>query len=431
MPVLIESIGNLERRLTFSVPEDRLESHVDERLREIARTARINGFRAGKVPAKVIEQRFGEKVRAEVLDSLLRETLDSAIRAHSLRLAGAARIDHANEGGLNFVATFEVVPDFGEIDVSKLGVVRRTAKVTDVDIDQMIENLRLQRRTWRVAEHGAQVGYLVALETWSQAGDERLPIEGVEAGSTILGSGVMFEQIERGLEGLSKGDENVLDVTFPDDWRVMQLAGKAVQVHVKVIEVSEPVLLEVNEEFIKSFGVKSGKLEDFRADIRANLERELKGALVSHLRREIGEQLIAAYAHVEMPPRLVEKEARLMLAKQIEQIRLSGRDPTVIPDDAHIGFMDAACKRVLVGLLVGEIAGRNRLRLDPMRVTETLHLIASTYEEPEEVFQMYRNDPKLMEGVQSLVMEEQVIEWIADRAQKTEQVLSFQEAIQQ
>ncbi len=333
--------------------------------------------------------------------------------------------------GLNFVATFEVVPDFGEIDVSKLGVVRRTAKVTDVDIDQMIENLRLQRRTWRVAEHGAQVGYLVALETWSQAGDERLPIEGVEAGSTILGSGVMFEQIERGLEGLSKGDENVLDVTFPDDWRVMQLAGKAVQVHVKVIEVSEPVLLEVNEEFIKSFGVKSGKLEDFRADIRANLERELKGALVSHLRREIGEQLIAAYAHVEMPPRLVEKEARLMLAKQIEQIRLSGRDPTVIPDDAHIGFMDAACKRVLVGLLVGEIAGRNRLRLDPMRVTETLHLIASTYEEPEEVFQMYRNDPKLMEGVQSLVMEEQVIEWIADRAQKTEQVLSFQEAIQQ
>ncbi len=238
MPVLIESIGNLERRLTFSVPEDRLESHVDERLREIARAARINGFRAGKVPAKVIEQRFGEKVRAEVLDSLLRETLDSAIRAHSLRLAGAARIDHANEGGLILSLPSEVVPDFGEIDVSKLGVVRRTAKVTDVDIDQMIENLRLQRRTWRVAEHGAQVGYLVALETWSQAGDERLPIEGVEAGSTILGSGVMFEQIERGLEGLSKGDENVLDVTFPDDWRVMQLAGKAVQVHVKVIEVS-------------------------------------------------------------------------------------------------------------------------------------------------------------------------------------------------
>ncbi|AXI82989.1 trigger factor [Xylella taiwanensis] len=431
MQVSIESIGNLERRLTFSVPEDRLESHVDERLREIARTARINGFRPGKVPAKVIEQRFGEKVRAEVLDSLLRETLDSAIRANSLRLAGATHINRADEGKFNFVATFEVMPDFGEIDVSKLSVVRRVAKVTDADIDQMIENLRLQRRIWRVTERGAQVGDLVTLETWSQAGDERLPTEGMEAGSTVLGSGVMFEQIERALEGSFKGEEKVLDVAFPDDWRVTQLAGKAVQVHVKVIEVSEPVLLEVNEEFIKSFGVKSGKLEDFCVDIRANLERELKGALVNHLRREVGEQLIAAYTHIEMPPRLVESEARLMLAKQVEQIRLSGRDPVDIPDDAHLGFMDAACKRVLVGLLVGEIAGRNRLRLDPMRVTETLHLIASTYEEPEEVLEMYRNNPKLMESVQSLVMEEQVIEWIAERAQHTEQVLSFQEAIQQ
>ncbi|HHW4678655.1 MAG TPA: trigger factor [Xylella sp.] len=430
MQVSIESIGNLERRLTFSVSEERLESHVDQRLREIARTARINGFRLGKVPANVIDQRFGEKVRAEVLDSLLRETLDSAIRAHSLRLAGATRIDHSDEGKLNFVATFEVVPDFGDIDVSKLSVVRRSAKVIDTDIDKMIENLRLQRRTWRVADRSAQVGDLVKLETWSCAGDERLPSEGVEAGSTILGTGVMFEQIERGLEGLSRGEEKVLEVSFPDDWRVMPLAGKVVQVHVNVIEVSEPVLLEVNEDFIRSFGVKSGKLEDFRADIRKNLERELRGALVNHLRREVAEQLIAVYGHIEVPSSLVESEARLMLAKQVEQMRLSGRPPTDIPEDAHTGFMDAACKRVLVGLLVGEIAGRNQLRLEPSRVTETLHLIASTYEEPEEVFQMYRNDPKLMESVQSLVMEEQVIEWIAERAQCTEQVLSFQEAIQ-
>lgn len=429
MQASIESTGNLERRLTFTLPEDRLQSHVGGRLGEIARTARIKGFRPGKVPAKVIEQRFGQQVRAEALDGLLRETFDSVVREHDLRIAGAPRIDRAGEGELDFVATVELVPDFGDIDVAKLNVIRHTAEVTEADIDQMIDNLRLQRRTWQPVERGAQAGDLVALETWSQAGEERLPAEGVEKGSSILGSGVMFDQIEKGLEGLAKGEEKTLSVDFPADWRVPQLAGKTVQVHVKAVEVSEPVLPEVDKAFIKSFGVKSGELEQFRADIRSNLERELKGALMNRLRREVGEQLIAAFAHVELPPRLVEGEARSMLAQQVEQIRRSGRDPGPVPADAHQGFMDAARKRVLVGLLVGEVARRNELRLDPKRVSETLRLIASTYEEPEQVIEMYRNDPQLMGGLQSRVMEEQVIDWIAERAQHTEQALSFQEAI--
>ncbi|HVJ37009.1 MAG TPA: trigger factor [Stenotrophomonas sp.] len=429
MQASIESTGNLERRLTFTLPEERLESHIGGRLREIARTARIKGFRPGKVPAKVIEQRYGPQVRAEAMDGLLRETFDSAVREHSLRLAGNPRIDKAGEGEFDFVATFEVVPEFGEIDVAKLNVIRHTAEVSDADIDQMIENLRLQRRTWQPVARGAQSGDLVALETWSQAGDERLPAEGVERGSSVLGSGVMFDQIEKGLEGLAKGEEKTLDVAFPADWRVPQLAGKTVQVHVKAVEVSEPVLPEVNKEFIKSFGVKNGELEQFRSDIRSNLERELKGALMNRLRREVGEQLIAAYAHVELPPRLVEAEARNMLMQQIEQMRRGGRDPGQPPADAHLGFMDAAAKRVLVGLLVGEVARTNQLRLEPKRVNETLRLIASTYEEPEQVIEMYRNDPQLMGSLQNRVMEEQVIDWIAERAQHTVQPMSFQDAI--
>ena len=429
MQASIESTGNLERRLTFSLPEDRLQTHVGGRLREIARTARIKGFRPGKVPAKVIEQRYGPQVRAEALDGLLRETFDSVVRENALRIAGAPRIDRAGEGELDFVATVELVPDFGDIDVTKLTVVRHTAEITDADIDQMIENLRLQRRTWNPVARGAEAGDLVSLETWSQAGDERLPAEGAEKGSSVIGSGVMFDKIEQGLIGLAKGQEKTLDIEFPADWRVPQLAGKAVQVHVKALEVSEPVLPEVNKEFIKSFGVKSGDAEQFRKEIRTNLERELKGALMNRLRREVGEQLIAAYASVELPPRLVENEARGMLAQQLDQLRRSGRDPGQMPDDAYKAFMEAAHKRVLVGLLVGEVAARNELRLDPKRVSETMRLIASTYEEPEQVIEMYRNDPQLMGGLQSRVMEEQVIDWIAERAQHTEQALSFQEAI--
>lgn len=430
MTVSVESTGSLARRMSFTLPAERLDTHIGGRLRELGRTVRIKGFRPGKVPPKVIEQRFGKQVRAEVLDGLLRETFDSAVRDQALQLAGNPRLEPAGEGELEWVATFEVVPDFGDIDVSKLSVIRHTAEVTDADIDQMIENLRLQRRTFQPAERAAAEGDRVALETWSQAGDERLPAQGVETGATLIGSGVMFADIEQALVGMAKGEEKDITVDFPDTWRVPQLAGKSVQVHLKVTDVSEPVLPVVDKEFIRSFGVKAGDETQFRADIRTNLERELKGALANRLRREVGEQLIAAYASVEMPERLVENEARAMLGQQVEQVRRQGQDVQP-PEGAHEAFLDAARKRVLVGLLVGEVARRNELRLDPKRVQETMRLIASTYEEPEQVIELYRNDPQMMSGLQSRVMEEQVIDWIAERAQHEEQALSFQDAIRQ
>ncbi|WP_299341657.1 trigger factor [uncultured Pseudoxanthomonas sp.] len=428
MQVSVESVGNLERRMSFSLPAERLDTHIGGRLRELSRTARIKGFRPGKVPAKVIEQRYGDQVRAEALDGLLRETFNNAVREQDLQLAGNPRIEKQGDGELDFVATFEVVPEFGDIDVTTLKVVRNTAEVTDADIDQMVDNLRMQRRTFQAVERGAKEGDRVALETWSQAGDERMPAEGAEKGATLIGSGVMFGEIEQALVGLAKGEEKTVSVTFPADWRVPQLAGRQVDVHVKVTDVAESVLPEVDREFIRSFGVKGGDVEQFRADIRSNLERELKGALMTRLRREVGEQLIAAYSHVEMPPRLVENEARVMVQQAAEQARRQGQQ-VQIPENAHAGFTDAARKRVLVGLLVGEVARRNQLRLDPKRLNETLRLIASTYEEPEQVIELYRNDPQLMNSLQGRVMEEQVIDWIAERAQHTEQALSFQEAI--
>lgn len=430
MQVSVESLGALERRMTFSLPADRLETTVGGRLREIARTTRIKGFRPGKVPAKVIEQRFGPQVRAEALDALLREGFSSAIRQESLQLAGNPSIEPASDGELAYVATFEVVPDFGDIDVESLSVVRHASEVSDADLDAMIENLRLQRRTWNVVERGAQDGDAVELETWSTAGEERIPAEGVEHGTTAIGSGAMLPAIEALLVGMKAGDEKQSTLEFPSDWRVAQFAGRSVDVNLKALKVSEPHLPEVDEAFIKSFGVKSGDADQFRADIRSNLQRELKGALMNRLRREVGEQLIAKYSGVELPPRLVEAEARGMAQQAAEQVRRQGRIVNV-PDDAYQGFMEPATKRVLVGLLVGEIARRNEMKLENKRLTETLKLIASTYEEPQQVVDLYRNDPQLMQGLQARVMEEQVIDWIAERAQHTEQPLPFAEAIRQ
>lgn len=431
MQVSVESVGNLERRMTLRVPAESVEGQVGGRLREIARTARIKGFRPGKVPSKVIEQRFGAQVRGEILDDLLQEGFERGVRENELRVAGAPRIEpstEAGEGEMAFVASFEIVPDFGDIDVTKLQVVRHTSDVTEDDIDRMIENLRLQRRSWTLVNRPAQAGDAVDLETWSVVDGERLPPEGAERGVTVLGTGGMYVEIEDALVGLSAGDEKTLTVDFPADWRVPQLAGKTAVVSVKIEQISEAHLPEADVEFIKSFGVKSGDMAQFRVEIRNNLERELKGALMNRLRREVGEQLIAAYAHVEMPPRLVENEARAIVAQSIEQSRRQGRQVEA-PADAWREVLEPARKRITVALLVGEIARRNSLTLDPKRVNETLRLIASTYEEPQQVIDLYRNDRQLMSGLQNRVMEEQVIDWIAERATHTDQPLNFQEAI--
>jgi trigger factor len=208
MQVSVESVGNLERRMTLRVPADSVEGQVGGRLREIARTARIKGFRPGKVPATVIEQRFGAQVRGEILDDLLQEGFERGVRENELRIAGAPRIEpsaEAGEGEMAFVASFEIVPDFGDIDVTKLQVVRHTSDVTEDDIDRMIENLRLQRRSWTLVTRPAQSGDAVDLETWSVVDGERLPPEGAERGVTVIGTGGMYPEIENALIGMSAG----------------------------------------------------------------------------------------------------------------------------------------------------------------------------------------------------------------------------------
>ena len=430
MQVSVESTGNLERRVILSLPAGDVDDQVGGRLREIARTVRIKGFRPGKVPTKVVEQRYGGQVRAEIVDGLLRQGMDQAVRENELRIAGAPQITQdadAGEGELKYVASLELVPDFGDLDMTKLQVVRNTSEVTDADIERMLENLRQQRASWSKVTRAAKTGDMANLETASTVDGARMPAEGFEKTSTVLGSGAMYPEVEAAIAGMQPGEEKTIDVTLPADWHIPQFAGKTVTSTFKLVDVAEQVLPEVDAAFIRSFGVKSGDLDQFKTEIRSNLERELKGALMNRLRREVGEQLIAAYTDVELPPRLVENEARVLLANATEQARRQGQQVGAGIE----AFQDAGRKRVLVALLVGEVARRNDLRLEQSRLNETMRLIASTYEQPEQVIALYRNDPQLMQGLQNRVMEEQVIDWIAERAQHTEQAIGFQEAIGQ
>ena len=429
MQVSLENTASLERRLTVSLPAERLDGVVGQRLQEIARTAKLKGFRPGRIPPKVIQQRFGPQVRDEALGELIRHSFDEAVREQNLHPAGNPDIQPqpAGEAGeIRYTATFEVVPEFGPIDVTKLQFERIASAVEDSDIDVMLETLRQQRQAWHPVTRPAQAGDLVRVETHANTASERIPAEGVEQGATVIGSHGMLPELEAQLIGLSTGEEREVEVTFPADWRMASVAGQKAKVVAKVTQVAESFVPEIDEAFIKSFGVRSGKLEQFRKEVRANLERELKGTLMNRLRAEVAQKLVAAHGQVEMPPRLVEAEARSLAMSTAENARQQGQaNVTEAPEP----FMNAARQRVAAGLLVGEIARQNKLSLDPARVRETMQLIASTYEDPGQVIELYRNDPNLMRNLQNRVMEEQVIDWIAERANATEQTVSFADVI--
>jgi len=430
MQVSVENVGNLERKLTVSMPLDRLQSITGSRLSELARTVRIKGFRPGKVPKKIIEQRYGAQVRNEVFGDLVRESFDEAVRKENLRPAGQPQIQStdAEEGQMGYVATFEIVPDFGTIDVSGLQIVRPTSEVLDTDVDHMIETLRLQRRTWNQVERAAQTGDLVMVETVTHTDGSRKPEEGVERAATVLGSGMLDRELEAQLVGKSAGEDLALDVNYPPDWSDAALAGKSAKVEAHVVRVSESHLPEIDAGFIRTFGIRSGDRDEFLKEVRSNLERELKGALMGRLRAEVLDKLIAQHAHVTLPERLIESEARAQARNAEQQALESGQTNPHIPFE---GFLPASRLRVVTVLLVGEVARQNNLKLDSQRVNEMLGLIASTYEEPKQVLELYRNDKRLMSELQARVMEEQVIDWIATQAQATERHLSFADAMQQ
>lgn len=429
MQVSVENVGKLERKLTVRIPAEGLQSQVSTRLRELGRTVRLAGFRPGKVPPKVIEQRFGAQVRAEALGEVIRQGFSEAVEQQNLRPAVAPSIEATStgeDGEVAFVATFEVMPEIGAIDVSGLKIEKPVSAVEDADVDRMIDTLRLQRRSWTPVDRAAQAGDMVMFESSAVTGTGRVPAEGVERAGTIIGSGAILPALEEKLAGLSAGQESEFEIDFPTDYRAAALAGTTAKMNVKIVRVSESKLPEIDADFISSFGVAEADVDSFRREVRSNLERELKGALMARLKTQVVDKLLDAHADLELPSRMIESEAQA-LARQAEQQAAQQGNPGGKADPAL--FADTAKRRVAAAVLLGELARQNEIRLDMARLTETLNLIASTYEDPSEVVELYRREPQLMQGLQSRVIEDQVIDWIADHADLTEQKLDFQDVM--
>jgi len=430
MQVSLENLGKLSRKMTVRIPADRVTSKVRERLAELGRTVRLKGFRPGKVPAKVIEQRFGQQVLSEAKSEVIGATFAEALDQEKLRPAMQPRVDAKDieADSFEYVATFEVLPEIEKIDVSGLELERITSKVEEADVDRMIETLRAQRRQWTPVERPSRANDMVLIEYAATTTDGlRYPNIGRERIGTIIGSSALFPEFETKLTGLKTGDETEAQLAFPADFRVAELAGKSAKVELKVVRVQESELPALDEAFAAMFGVREGGLEQFRKDVRANLERELSQALVFRNKTAAVEKLVAANSQMDLPEGMVQTQARMIFEQTRQQIERAGGELANAGDPSQ--YVAAARQRVLASLLLGEIARQNQLKVDPRRVTEMLTSIAQTYEEPAQVVEMYSRDQELMAGLRSRVLEDQVVEWILDHAKVGEKALSFTEVM--
>lgn len=426
MQVSVESTGTLERRMRVDVPEDRIEGEVRNRLQSITRTARIDGFRRGKVPVKIVQQRFGEQVRLEVLGEVMRETYVEALRSEKLNPASEPSIEQHDDAGkgLSFTAIFEVYPEVTLNSVELLNVSVPTSKVTDDDVDKMVETLRTQHSEWKEVDRTAVMGDQLKIDFIGYINDEKF--EGGEAkGFDIkLGSGRLIKGFEQGLVGSKTGDQLSLNLEFPTPYPNEELAGKAVRFDVTVSQVSEPELPELNEEFFKRFGIDEGGIEAFRASIRENMERECNQRVKNQAKTRVLTALYDANP-VELPKSMVESESQQLFESSKERFQQQGIPAEQLESMNKEVFEEEARRRVALGLLMSEIIKANDLKADPAKVRTMVETIAASYEDSASVVQWYYADKARVADIQTMVLEEEVVNWILERAQVTPDPITF------
>ena len=430
MQVSVETTEGLERKMTVAVPSDRVDTAVNERLQEAARTIRLKGFRQGKVPLKVVKNRFGKGVRQEVVGELMSQMYYEAINQESLKPAGQPRIEPTSmdEGkDLEFVATFEVYPEVALPDFAAIKAERLSAEVNDDDIDEMIETLRKQRQTWEVVERAAADTDMVNIDYLGKKDGEEFAGGKAAGQNLVIGSERMIPGFEDGIIGKSAGDEFTLQLKFPDEYHSEELAGAEVEFELKLNSVSEQKLPEVDEEFFKSFGVEEGGVEAFRTEVTSNMEREMKTASRNKLKTAVMNELLEA-TEVDVPASLIQNEI-VQLKHQTAQQMGGGQgfDPSSLPDDL---FAEQAKRRVSLGLILGEVISQQNIQADSDKVREAVEEIASTYESPDEVVKWYYSNEEQLQGIESTVIEDQVFDHIIEQAGIEDKQVSYQEVIQ-
>lgn len=438
MEVQVESAGGLTRRLHVTIPADRFEREVGERLKRLATRARVPGFRPGKAPLKVIQQQYGADARNDAVGELVRQTWPEALTQSALQPASSPDFKVTTEAvgqALVYTASFDVYPDITLGDLGQIKISRPVVEVTEADVERLVDNLRKARRTLAATERAAQAGDVVTVDFEGKLDGEAFQGGKSENATIEIGEGRFLPDLENGMVGHVAGETFDVAVNFPADYRNETLAGKATVFTVVLKEVREPKLPELNEEFLKAHGIDEGGAEALRAKCREALEAERTKAVNAKVKRDVMDQLHAMHP-IEVPAGLVAEEIDRMRMETINRIGANrGNDiskmkpeqlKAMLPGEM---FEPGAKGRVALGLLVGEVINARSISFDPARVDAELDRIAGDFEDPEEVRKLYRSREDLMQRLRSVVIEEQVVETLVGGAQVTEEPMSLEDLL--
>jgi trigger factor len=432
MQVSVENTGNLGRSMTVSIPAAEVEEKIQARLKNLARNAKLPGFRPGKAPLKIIDAHYGEQALQEVAGSLIESSLHEAFSQENLVPAGTPEIEPGTmERGkdIEYKVNFDVYPDIQKLDLKGVQIERPACEITDEDIDRTVETMRRQRVTYNPVERPAQDGDQVTVDFKGTVGGE--PFAGGEADDyqLVLGQGQFLQEFEKGVLGSSAGEERTVTVDFPADYHGQEVAGKNVEFKIRVKQVAEPELPEVNEEFVKSFGIEDGDIDAFRREIADNLARE-RDERISRLTRSRVIDALIRQNEIDVPGKLVEGEIDAMIAMNRSMLQQQGV-PTEQFDPDREQYRADAERRVKIGLIFSEIVRANGLKADQNKVKERIEKMAASYEQPEAFVQWYYSNRERMQQIESTVLEEQVVELLLEDADSKETQISLQELTEQ
>ncbi len=427
MQVSVEKTSELSRKMTVSVPEEVVQEKMAARLKSLAREVKVDGFRPGKVPQHVIKLMYGDRVRGEIAGDLVETTYFEALKEQDLRPAGHPHIQSSDETeGFKYTAEFEVYPEISLEGVEQIQVSRPVATVQDADVDGMIEKLRAQKKSWLIVERASQEHDRVTISFSGTSEGESFTDGRVENYPVEIGAKQMISGFEENLLGLKAGDNKTFEVSFPEEHGNEKLAGKLADFEVAVISVEEAVLPEIDDAFIKAYGIE-GSVDAFREDIKNNLESELEQALRSKLKNAVMNALYEKI-QISVPNTLVDQEVESLMKPYIETAKRQKMklEDLKLPRDA---FEERAKRRVALGLILGEIIHTNEIKVDDNKVRSTIKDMAKSYERPGDVVDWYYSDESRLNDVRQMVLENQTIDWLVARAKVTDETINFSDAM--
>jgi trigger factor len=433
MRVSIETTSSLERRLTVGLPADRVDLEVDNRLQKAARNVRIPGFRPGKVPMKVMRQRFGAGVRQEVLGEVLSQSFREAVIQEKLRPAGQPSIEPRNleEGKeLQYVATFEVFPEVELVDMRGFAVEKPLAEVNAEDVDRIIDVFRKQQGGWELVDRAAMPKDKVNIDYVGTRYGEQFAGGSAQDSDLELGTGRMIPGFEDGIVGMKAGEQKTLRLNFPDDYHNEELKGAAVEFNITLKSVMELIPAPIDEELFGKYGVEEGGEQQFRKEVAENMARELKNAVQAKIKQQVMDAVLDAHKSLEIPRALVDQEIGAMRNQMFQQFGGAENQnldlKALLPDTM---FLENAERRVKLSLVLVEFVAKHELKADAGRVREAIDEMAATYQNPQEVIDYYYSNQQHLAAVQSKVLEDQVVEKLLESANVTETKCSYQEAL--